>query len=185
MLLLLLAIAGIALALGVIPRLRRGASTPTEPPDGALYHELLRSPLPTDLFYELEILVHPSALEFGWRSPALDRGRALGITRRLIGGGRMLWVTLPPAEIIELGPRRFSTPQAFVEIISPSAGLGLTGEVKFRIRGVRTGFHIRTTEGKRYCLATRHPNKLIAAIETLRYAEDGPHPRDRRGSNRR
>lgn len=64
--------------------------------------------------------------------------------------GDLLWVTLPPNDIVELDPRELSSVQALTEVVTPYAGLGLTGEVKFRIRGVRTGLHIRTAGGRRY-----------------------------------
>ncbi len=173
-------IAGYAL-IHIIPYVRRAPSAPSERAEIADYYELLRSSFPLDIFRELEIIVGPDALEFGWRSPDLDRARAeraigrQGLWERLRSG---LWQTISPDRISELRPRRIPSPHLLTERLRPLHGRGLfTGERNFRIRGVRTGIFIRTTEGKRYWLATRHPDQLIAAIEAIRGTNDSPSER--------
>lgn len=154
-------------------RLHRRPSPPSSGAADALYSELLRTPFRIARDAELEVFLQPDALEFGWRSWAVDKIRAAGTLPRFAFND-LLWVRLRPDEIVKLEPRRLSTPHYLLEWISPYAGLGFTGEKKYRIRGVRTGIFIRTTAGKRYWLATRHPDELIAAIEAARDPEQGP-----------
>ncbi|MFN8585790.1 MAG: hypothetical protein U0446_10780 [Dehalococcoidia bacterium] len=175
--LILLAVALVILGARTLPRFYRGSVARSDASQGALYSEQLSSRFPLELGNaDLEIFLRPEALEFGWRSWAVDRVRDAGSLNRFAFND-LLWVKLRPDEIVRLEPRRLSTPHFLLELVHPYVGLGFTGEKKFRIRGVRTGIFIRTTEGKRYWLATRHPDQLIAAIEAIRGTNDSPSER--------
>ena len=116
-------------------------------------------------FQALRVAVTDAELIVAWDgrfSQKLVRGAPPSLGASTPGLG----FRVPLATISKAKRRQLLLPHFLWELLRPHQGLGVLGEWKYRIRGVRTGVAIQTSQGLRAWIATRRPDDLLSALSS-------------------